>query len=192
MPGAWTKNWDNMRKALAFDTTSTVWPINNLSGQAISASDFMSIGNSGPMSPVQNAFSLSSDRDSVVVRFGASDTPVTGGEYTLASPYTSGSLTYSTASNISKTNNFSDPDTVTRDGITYNVYRRTRVDEVLVQNLSASAGIIIREWGLVGRCGNYDYLLYRGVFEEAVTLAYGDSLRLTFTRSVELEVPVEV
>ncbi|MBE6993404.1 MAG: hypothetical protein E7423_01990 [Ruminococcaceae bacterium] len=109
----------------------------------------------------------------VGVPFGTSDTtPAVTNNY-LGEAFTSG-LSYVDAVNGTETYNAS-------TGVA------TRTDYVTVMN-TAGEDKIVREWGIVGRLNGADVLLYRAVLDVPITLPQYYSLKLTITRTMQLEV----
>lgn len=174
MAGVWTNNWNNMRRSMAAGIASTaLGAVYNTSGQAISSANVFQSQYpvAGPMSPLYG--SRGSGGGVVGVPFGTSNTTPAVTDYSLGEAFTSG-LSYVAYNNGTETYNAS-------TGVA------TRTDYVTVQNTGA-ADKIVREWGIVGRLNGSDVLLYRAVLDEPITLPQYYSLKLTITRTMQLEV----
>jgi len=175
MAGVWTNNWNNMRRSMAAGIASTdLGVVYNTSGNAISSANvfYSQYPVAGPMSPLHGGRG-SGGQGVVGVPFGTSDTtPAVTNNY-LGEAFTSG-LSYVDAVNGTETYNAS-------TGVA------TRTDYVTVMN-TAGEDKIVREWGIVGRLNGADVLLYRAVLDVPITLPQYYSLKLTITRTMQLEV----
>ena len=180
MAGVWTNNWANIQRGWAADMmSSNVGPVYNTSGNAVAY--VKSVSASRPLNDLVS--SVNTSTTTCAVRFGTSNTAPSVNDYTLGEQFASG-LSYISASTEPKSY---DPQT----GLV------TVTSTVVIQN-TASADKIIREWGLFGsvngiRSGqssstSYDVLFYRAVLDEPITLPQYYSLKLTITRTMQLEV----
>lgn len=180
MAGVWTNNWANIQRGWAADMMSTaIGPVYSTSGAAVAY--VKSVSAARPLNELNNG--TGTGTTVCAVRFGTSNTAPSVNDYTLGEQFASG-LTYISASTEPKSY---DPQT----GLV------SVTSTVVIQN-TAAADKIIREWGLFGsvngyRSGSssstsYDVLFYRAVLDEPITLPQYYSLKLTITRTMQLEV----
>lgn len=182
MTGAWTKNWHNIKRTWATGVnTAAVGVIKNTGNGTVLGYNFGDV--STPLKPVYSGSGVSTSY--VTVRFGGVETnPTTPGEndYDIYGPVTTG-ISYDAVVNDSDI--AYDPET----GIA------TRGARVTIRNTQDDAKTF-GEWGLFGavpyRSGNSNYnaavLLYRAKFDEPITLRLHESLTLTLTRGIQIEV----
>lgn len=185
MTGSWTKNWEAMKRTWATGVTDgSVGVIKNTGNGTVLGFNMQSLI-STPLMPVYGGSTVS--QGYVTVIFGGVETnPTTPGpdDYNIYGPVTSG-ISYDAVVN---------DDSVTYDAAT-GIARRTA--KVTIRNTQANDVKIFGEWGLFAavpyRSGNVtqnaSVLLYRAKFDTPISLAQHESLTLTFTRGIELDVP---
>lgn len=189
MAGSWTNNWEAVKRIVATNMTS--------------AGDLIGIGGgrmtapysttSKPSMPMDNVYDpgtgtlndnsiskVSNGRVSLYVGQEQSTVVPSPGDTTIFGPITSG-ISYRS---------------VVNGGITYNAETgiATRTDSVTIQNMDSGTKTVY-EWGLFGlmpTTSAYDnviFLLYRGTLDEPVTLRQYETITITFTRRMQIDVP---
>ena len=183
MAGAWTNNWEAIKRIVATNKASAGTLINTGGGQV--TSDPATNYSAKPSMPMDNVSGNSNGGVALVaLRIGGEQSSVTpsASDYNIYGPITSG-ITYVN---------------VTNGAITY--YPGTgiaeRTDSVTIQNTAAGAKTVY-EWGLFGTyraaSGNSSYndivfLLYRGTLDTPVTLQQFETITITFTRRMQINV----
>jgi len=181
MAGAWTNNWEAIKRIVATNMMGAGALINTGGGQVTAAFRPHSGKPSMPMDDIYGNASVSSSN--ITLRIGGEQSAVTpsASDYNIYGPITSG-ITYVNVTNGAITY---DPDT----GIA------ERTDSVTIQNTAAGAKTVY-EWGLFGgiyyASGNNSYvaefLLYRGTLDTPVTLQQFETITITFTRRMQINV----
>lgn len=179
MAGAWTNNWEAIKRIVATNKTSAGTLINTGGGQV--TADFSPHSNkpSMPMDDVSSDESVSSSY--VALRIGGEQSSVTpsASDYNIYGPITSG-IRYVSVTNL---------------GIWVEDGAYTRKCSVTIQNTGTGAKTIY-EWGLFGGiyCANgnipfvAEFLLYRGTLDTPVTLQQYETITITFTRRMQINV----
>lgn len=184
MTGSWTKNWEAMKRTWATGVTDgSVGVIKNTGNGTVLGFNMQSLI-STPLMPVYSSSGVANGY--VTVRFGGVETnPTTPGpdDYDIYGPVTTG-ISYDAIVN---------DDSVSYDAAT-GIASRTA--KVTIRNTQADIKTF-GEWGLFAavpyRSGNSSYnaivLLYRAKFDTPISLSQHESLTLTFTRGIQLDVP---
>lgn len=180
MAGSWTNNWTGIKRIVATNTTAAGTVVLTSGAQLTGEYYQHTTKPSMPMDDVYGSASTSTGY--VTLRIGGEQSVVTPSpsDYNIYGPITSG-INYVSVVNGTISYN---PST----GIA------ERVDSVTIQNTGAGA-ITVYEWGLFGslplRSSGITYaemLLYRGVLDTPVTLATFETITITFTRRMQLDV----
>lgn len=183
MAGAWTNNWEAIKRIVATNKASAGTLINTGGGQVTTdpATNYIA----KPSMPMDNVYGNYSDGvvGMVVLRIGGEQSSVTpsASDYNIYGPITSG-ITYVNVTNGTITYN---PET----GIA------ERTDSVTIQNTAAGAKTVY-EWGLFGTYraasgrpyDDIEFLLYRGTLDTPVTLQKYETITITFTRRMQINV----
>ena len=182
MAGAWTNNWEALKRILATNKIDAGTLINTGGGQITAEFRPHDTKPSMLMDDVNNGSGISTSY--VTLRIGGEQSAVTpsASDYNIYGPITSG-INY-----VSIINGTISYDTST--GIA------SRRDEVTIQN-TGSGSKTVYEWGLFGGIrhanGNgsttAEFLLYRGTLDTPVTLEQFETLTIKFTRKVQITVP---
>jgi len=184
MTGCFTNNWKGLKNAMLFggwshDGSATVY---NRNGACLAASADDHVVK-GPLCDLNRSVSPSSTGQNSVI-LGTSDTAPTAADFDLGSPWSSG-VSYVSVSNGERV--------FTADSC-------ARTFSVTVTNTSDSP-VTVREFGIFSyakyNSGSTSstspanqYMLYRGVLDEPVTLQQYDNATLTFTITVTLGEPI--
>lgn len=181
--GCWTKNWDGVKRMWA--TKQYAAGLITFCDQATSAGAYsMNIPDVTPFASIRQGSDILAGN--LTLRLGGEESSSTPSDtdYNIYGPITSG-LSY-----VSVTNNGTGYNAST--GIA-SAYR-----SVTIQNTSAST-LTIYEWGLftgvdywtssTTRFPNKAFLLYRGKLSEAVTLRQYETITISFTIQMQLDVP---
>lgn len=182
MAGAWTNNWEGIKRIVATNKASAGTLINTGGGQVTTdpATNYIA----KPSMPMDNVSGNSNGGAGLVaLRIGGEQSSVTpsASDYNIYGPITSG-ITY-----VNVTNGTITYDTET--GIA------ERTDSVTIQNTAAGAKTVY-EWGLFGTYraasgSSYNdiaFLLYRGTLDTPVTLQQFETITITFTRRMQINV----
>lgn len=184
MAGAWTNNWEGIKRIVATNMTSAGTVVLTSGGRMTEEFD----GQTKPSMPMDTlSQQTTSPPGYVVLIIGGEQSSVTpsASDYNIYGPITSG-ISYVSSSNGAITY---DPET----GIA------ERTSSVTIQNTTAGAKTIY-EWGLFGsvntryQIGNNtyirrnDFLLYRGTLDTPVTLQQFETITITFTRRMQINV----
>ena len=182
MAGAWTNNWEAIKRIVATNKTSAGTLINTGGGQVTAEFVPNTTKATMPMDAVNNSSSVT--RPYVTLRIGGEQSAVTpsASDYNIYGPITSG-ISYVS---------------VVNGNITYDASTgiAERTDSVTIQN-TGSGSKTVYEWGLFGgfplQNGNNtltaEFLLYRGTLDTPVTLAQFETITITFTRRMQIDVP---
>lgn len=184
MAGAWTNNWEAIKRIVATNKTSAGTLINTGGGQVTAEyrPHYASYTTSKPTMPMDDVSGSSDVTASYVsLRIGGEQSAVTpsASDYNIYGPITSG---------ISYVN-------VTNGTITYNPETgiAERTDSVTIQN-TGSGSKTVYEWGLFGgfpygtSSSLAPFLLYRGTLDTPVTLQQYETITITFTRRMQINV----
>lgn len=183
--GCWTKNWDGIKR---------IWATKSKDAGSITFTDAstsegaytLSVPTLSPMSSIYNSSSgYSWSLDQITLRLGGEESSSTPSEtdYDIYGPITSG-LSYVNVGGW---------------GPSYNAATGvcSRHWSVTIQNVGAS-DLTIYEWGLFAGIRYYSSssqsaikgaLLYRGKLSEAVTLRQYETITISFTIQMQLDVP---
>lgn len=185
MAGAWTNNWEGIKRIVATNMTSAGTVVLTSGGRMTEA---FADGQTKPSMPMDALLQGSTaSLGYVVLIIGGEQSSVTpsASDYNIYGPITSG-ITYVSSSNGAITY---DPDT----GIA------ERTSSVTIQNTEAGAKTVY-EWGLFGAVNTTyksgsktytrknDFLLYRGTLDTPVTLQQFETITITFTRRMQINV----
>jgi len=179
MAGAWTNNWEAIKRIVATNRMGAGVLINTGGGQV--SADFRP-HQTKPSMPMDDVYSSAGVSASyVTLRIGGEQSAVTPSarDYNIYGPITSG-ISYVS---------------VTNGDIGYEDGAYTRKCSVTIQNTGTGAKTIY-EWGLFGGIyyanGNNSYvaefLLYRGTLDTPVTLQQYETITITFTRRMQINV----
>lgn len=181
MAGSWTNNWTGIKRIVATNKTAAGTVVLTSGAQLTGEFNQHTTKPSMPMDDVFSSASTSTGY--VTLRIGGEQSVVTPSpsDYNIYGPITSG-INYVSVVNGTISYN---PST----GIA------EREDNVTIQNTGTGAKTVY-EWGLFGsvpyRSGSTGYtadmLLYRGVLDTPVTLQQFESVTITFTRRMQLDV----
>lgn len=180
--GCWTKNWDGIKR---------IWATKNKAAGSIKFSDASTtegaytttIPNVTPMSAIYGGSGFMLDTITLLLGGEESASTPSDTDYNIYGPITSG-ITYVNVGGW---------------GPSYNAATGvcSRHWSVTIQNVGAS-DLTIYEWGLFAgiryyssssQSANKGALLYRGKLSEAVTLRQYETITISFTIQMQLDVP---
>lgn len=180
MAGAWTNNWEAIKRIVATNRMGAGVLINTGGGQV--TADFRP-HDTKPSMPMDDVYGSSGVTVGyVTLRIGGEQSAVTPStsDYNIYGPITSG-ISYVSVVNGS---------------IGYESGAYTRTDSVTIQNTGTGSKTVY-EWGLFGgirhangtSSATAEFLLYRGTLDTPVTLAQFETITITFTRRMQIDVP---